>query len=102
MVLLAAALASGCAANHKAAEHAAPVGTEVVVPEAPPLPEVETMSMVPGPGYIWVPGAWNWRGQWVWDQGHWAFPPQPGAVWVSPRYENRGDQRIFIEGGWKY
>jgi len=103
MVLLAAALVGGCAQHQKAAEeHVTPVGTEVVVPEAPPLPEVETMTIAPGPGYVWVPGAWSWRTQWVWDHGRWAYPPQAGAIWVSPRYENRGDKRVFIQGGWKY
>lgn len=105
MVLLAVALAAGCAQHHGKAteEHVTPVGTEVVVPVAPPLPEVETMTITPGQGYVWIPGAWDWRGNnWVWDQGHWAYPPRAGAVWASPRYENRGDKRVFIEGGWKY
>jgi hypothetical protein len=77
-------------------------GTEVVVDKAPPLPEVETMTIAPGPGFVWVPGAWSWRGDWIWDHGHWAHPPQPGAVWVAPRYEVRDGKQIFIRGGWKY
>lgn len=66
------------------------------------MPVVETMDMAPGPGFVWIPGAWVWRTQWVWARGHWEHPPQPGAVWVAPSYENRSTNQVFIQGGWKY
>jgi hypothetical protein len=97
-------LMTGCAPRERTTYQApaSQADTEVVVEQAPPLPEVETMTIAPGPGFVWVPGAWSWRSEWVWDQGHWAHPPQPGAVWVSPRYEARDGKHVFIRGGWKY
>ena len=92
---------TGCAMHRAVVEQPA-ADQEVVVNEPPPQPMVENMTMTPGPGFVWVQGAWSWRGQWVWDQGHWAHPPQPGAVWVAPRYEKRGDKHVFIRGGWRY
>jgi len=54
-----------------------------VVGEAPPPPPAETVIVAPGPGYVWVPGAWEWHGRWVWVGGFWAVPPHPAAVWVD-------------------
>ena len=97
---------AGCVQRERMAEpagvQASDAGMEVVVDQAPPMPEVETMTIAPGPGFVWVPGAWSWRGQWVWDRGHWAHPPQAGAVWVSPRFEVREGRKVFIRGGWRY
>ena len=107
-VLAGACLVGGCvhqAHQPPAAANTPPpatVGHEIVVDRPPPMPVVETMDIAPGPGFVWIPGAWVWRTQWVWDRGHWAHPPQPDAVWVSPRYENRGSAQVFIPGGWKY
>ena len=107
MLLAGTCLVDGCVhRDHQQpsapATTAATVGTEVVVDRPPPMPVVETMDIAPGPGFVWIPGAWVWRTQWVWDRGHWAHPPQPDAVWVAPRYEDRGTAQVFIQGGWKY
>jgi outer membrane lipoprotein SlyB len=53
------------------------------VEQAPPPPQTDAVVVAPGPGYIWVPGAWEWRGRWVWAGGYWALPPYPGGVWVE-------------------
>lgn len=103
LLALAIMLVSGCVHRERVV-HEKPtseVGVEVVVSQAPPLPEVESMNAAPGPGYVWVPGEWDWRGQWVWQHGRWALPPRAGAIWVSSRYETRGDSKVFIRGGWK-
>jgi hypothetical protein len=78
------------------------VGSEVVVTEAPPPPIVETVTVSPGPEFIWIGGAWVWRGHWAWQRGHWGRPPHPGAVWVAHRYEYRNGVHVFIRGGWRY
>ena len=90
---------NGCAATRPAVDQ--PAGSAVVVDQPPPLPVEESMTVSPGAGFVWVPGAWSWRSQWVWDQGHWAHPPQAGAIWIAPRYEERGAKHVFIAGGWK-
>lgn len=63
----------------------APAATTTVVEGTPPPPAplTETMVVAPGPGYVWVAGEWVWNGGWVWVGGHWAYPPQPHAVWIS-------------------
>jgi hypothetical protein len=78
------------------------VGSEVIVTEAPPAPVVETVVVSPGPGFVWVGGAWGWNGnRWVWERGHWARPARVGAMWVAPRYEFRGGVHVFVRGGWR-
>jgi WXXGXW repeat (2 copies) len=97
-------LLTGCA--HEPAHGHPPEGgpvAEVVVPQAPPMPRAEAISASPGASYVWIPGAWDWRGSdWVWEQGRWAYPPMPGAVWVPHRCESRNGTYVFIHGGWKY
>jgi hypothetical protein len=80
--------------NTASSASAAPQGGEVVVSEAPPPPPSETVVVAPGPGYVWVAGAWVWNGRWVWEAGHWAYPPYYGAVWVGP---------VWVRGpyGWR-
>lgn len=64
-----------------------PQGEEVT--QAPPAPQTEAVVVAPGPGYIWVPGEWQWHGGWVWIGGYWALPPHPSAIWVEG-YWTRG------------
>lgn len=43
-----------------------------VVGPAPPAPAPEVVPVAPGPGYIWVAGAYFWGGsRWVWHPGYW-------------------------------
>jgi hypothetical protein len=97
-------LTSGCVVRERTVYRSAPaaVGTEVTVTEAPPAPLVETVTIAPGPGFVWVGGGWVWRNHWVWERGHWAHPPRPGAVWVAHRYEYRNGVHVFIRGGWRF
>jgi WXXGXW repeat (2 copies) len=78
-----------------------PAAGEVVVTEAPPAAVVEQVTVSPGVGFIWIPGAWVWEGRWVWARGHWDRPPRPGARWVPPHYVYRGGVHIFVRGGWR-
>jgi outer membrane lipoprotein SlyB len=46
-----------------------------------PAPLCEPVAMCPGPGYVWVSGAWLWLGDhWGWRKGYWHRPsgPVPG------------------------
>lgn len=41
----------------------------------PPAPVLEPVLVAPGPGYVWVRGAWAWHGDhWVWHRGYWRHP----------------------------
>ncbi len=69
-------------------------------PPAPPYTEVIVAS--PGPGFVWITGAWVWGGnRWVWEGGRWERPPRPGAVWVPHHYEFRDGRHVYVRGGWK-
>jgi hypothetical protein len=96
-------LVSGCVTRERVVyeQGPPPASQEVVVTEAPPPMIFETETIAPGPNYVWVGGAWVWRGHWVWAQGHWAYPPHPGAVWVSHRYEYRNGVHVYIRGYWR-
>ena len=76
-------------------------GSEVVVTEAPPPLIVETMTVSPGPHFVWIGGCWVWQNHWVWQRGHWERPPRAGALWVPHHYVYRGGVHVFIRGGWR-
>jgi hypothetical protein len=78
------------------------IPNEVVVSAPPPPPVQETVVVAPGPGYYWVRGAWVWRDRWVWERGHWVYPPRPGARWRESHYEVRNGVRIYVRGGWAF
>ena len=107
--LAVASLTSGCVYRERVVYRqpagqvvpTAPAGTEVVVQGPPPAPLVETVTVAPAPGFVWIGGGWVWRGGWVWERGHWARPVRVGAVWVPHRYEYRGGVHVFIRGGWR-
>jgi len=81
---------------------AAASSSTVVVAQPPPPPPTETIIVAPGPGYVWCPGEWEWRGTWVWVSGHYAYPPRPTAVWVGG-YWTRGPRGyVRVEGRWRY
>lgn len=103
-------LAAGCVVREEVRYRTPPTtvvaqpgipGTEVVVTDAPPTPIVETVTVAPSPGFIWIGGAWVWHAGWVWEPGHWAHPPRPGAVWVPHRYAYRGGRHMIVRGYWR-
>ena len=61
----------------------------VYVRIAPPVPIVETVPLLPGPGYYWLPGSWVWVGDhYVWHHGYYALRPSPSAVWVEGHWSH--------------
>jgi hypothetical protein len=99
--------AAGCVVHEQPVYTTAPapgvsVGAEVAVDAAPPAPMVDAVVAAPGPGFVWIGGAWFWGGgRWVWQGGHWARPPHPGAVWVPHRYVYRNGRHVWVRGGWR-
>src|SRR5689334_12212905 len=98
-VPLGIALLSGCRARVRAYPPPVPVSATVevtpgyatVYPTAPPPePIFEVRPPVPGYGYYWVDGYWDWNGyDWSWANGYWA-PERPGYAYVRPRYVFEG------------
>jgi hypothetical protein len=75
---------------------------EFIVRQAPPAIRVEAIVARPSPRHVWVQGYWVWSADtYVWTPGVWMLPPEPAAVWVTPRFETRSGVNIFISGYWK-
>jgi hypothetical protein len=79
------------------------IGIEVGGP--PPGIRAEVSVDAPGPGFIWVPGFWDWgagpRADWVWVPGAWQRPPRERAIWVAPRYHQRRGRWLYERGHWR-
>ncbi len=74
----------------------------IEVTVAPPPMRAEQQTPMPGPGYMWVAGYWNWNGsQYAWTPGQWQAPPQQGQVWEAPQWRQYGDRWRFGRGGWR-
>ncbi|MEZ0215981.1 MAG: hypothetical protein ACAH89_02535 [Rariglobus sp.] len=75
---------------------------EVIVLQAPPALRVEVVTARPSAGHVWVTGYWVWGTEaYVWTPSVWVLPPEPAAVWVAPRYEERSGVHVSISGFWK-
>jgi hypothetical protein len=96
MILLAGALGSICSAQ-------AQLLVSVHVNVEPPQLPVYDQPVIPGPGYIWVPGYWAWSddvGGYYWVPGTWLLPPQIGLLW-TPGYWGWSDGvYVFHAGYW--
>ena len=74
----------------------------LVVAQAPPPPQTETVALAPGPDYVWVDGEWVWNGgTWVWIGGRWSLPPYRHAVWVGARWERGPYGWHRVGGRWR-
>ncbi len=67
---------------------------------APPPMLVDFPPPAPYAEAVWTGGYWAWEGNWIWDSGRWAPPPQPGYQWTHPYYEHRNNSVVFIDGFW--
>ena len=80
---------------------AAQPGNQRVVTVNPPAPHVEVVGAPPGPEYVWMPGVWQWHGNWVWAPGRWGVPPRPNAVWITGQWSRTGQGWTWIRGYWR-
>jgi hypothetical protein len=68
--------------------------------EAPPAPRTER-QMAPRRGYVWVPGAWDWRaGKWLWMSGHFERE-RHGQRWRERRWEQQNGAWVRVGGDWE-
>jgi hypothetical protein len=82
--------------------HAQAQASNVASIAPPPLPSY-SQPAVPGPGYIWIPGAWGWNGTgYYWVPAYWALPPAADLLW-TPGYWAFNDtdhDYVFHSGYW--
>ncbi|HXO20987.1 MAG TPA: hypothetical protein VOA87_13815 [Thermoanaerobaculia bacterium] len=77
-------------------------GVGVRVGFAPPPFRHEAVIVTPGPGYVWLPGYYDWRdSNYFWVEGRWEQPPRRGAIWVAPRYVRRHGTFYYHRGHWR-
>lgn len=96
-------LLAGCVEREVYRESPPPPAGEAVVeqPSEPPPSQVEVVPPQPDITFIWVPGAYEWRGRWVWVGGRWASPPHRGAVWIRGGWVLRDHHSVWVRGHWR-
>ena len=73
---------------------------EVVIKTAPRPPvSAAVVGRAPAARHVWIPGYhYGVGGKHVWSPGKWVVPPQPGAVWVPPRWVQKPHGYTFVAG----
>ncbi len=71
------------------------------LPEPPQTLETGPTVVAPTTTSVYVPGAWVWRGRYVWRPGVWV-EYRANWVWVPARYHWTPAGYVFIEGYWDY
>lgn len=65
-----------------------------------PPPAYHEYVPAPRPGFVWVPGAWEWRrGHYHWIGGHWVRH-RPGHFYQPSRWYERGGRYYHRRGAW--
>jgi len=89
--LAAMALASGSSAQM----------VDVTVAIAPPELPVYDQPEIPGPGYIWTPGFWEYGPDgYYWVPGTWVEPPTVGLLWTPGYWGWRDGFYVWHAGYW--
>ena len=75
------------------------VGVYIGTP--PPPLRYEVDPPMPGQGFVWTDGYWNWVGTlYIWVPGRWQRPPYAGAYWSHPHYDHYDRGWVVHEGHW--
>src|SRR5450432_367940 len=68
---------------------------------AAPPPVAEYRPPMPGYGYSWSDGYWDWNGyDWAWSNGYWQ-PERPGFIFIGPRYVYESGRPVYYRGYWQ-
>ncbi len=68
----------------------------------PPLP-VYDQPPIPGPGYLWTPGYWDWSDDaddYYWVPGAWVQPPERGYLWTPGYWRFYDGRYLYSDGYW--
>jgi hypothetical protein len=75
------------------------------VANAPPPAKAETQTAAPSGDHVWINGHWEWSSSeetWIWAPGIWVLPPDDGATWVDPGYEDNNGDWMYTPGHWRW
>ncbi len=95
---VAAALLSGMAFGPAAM---AQVSINIAIGVPPPAPIYEAVP-VARPGYVWMPGYWDWDDHYrkhAWKKGRWERE-RPGYIYESPRWTQASGGWVLVPGRW--
>ena|SRR5690349_18894827 len=77
-------------------------GVRVYVPAAPPPRVAESITVAPGPEYLWVPGYHVWNGSaYIWTPGRWERRPANRRAWVPGHWNHDRHGWYWVEGHWR-
>jgi len=68
----------------------------------PPLPAYD-QPPIPGAGYVWTPGYWDWSNDsddYYWVPGTWVEPPSSGYLWTPGYWRFYNGRYLFSDGYW--
>ena len=71
--------------------------------QPPPADQQDVIPIAPGPRtlYWFIPGYWDWRGQYVWVPGHWRTRPHPGDIWTPGKWVQQNNVYVWQGGHWR-
>jgi hypothetical protein len=81
----------------------APQRDSIISVEVPPPPlPIYEQPIIPGPGYLWVPGYWAWSddSEYYWVPGTWVLAPAPGLLWTPAYWAWNDGEYVFYPGYW--
>ncbi len=74
-------------------------------PTQPPPPQPAALvPTVPSPGFVWIPGHYNWdpdRYTYVWLVGQYVQRPRENAHWVDGRWQLQPYGWVWVDGHWE-
>jgi hypothetical protein len=76
---------------------------QAVAATPPPALPVYDQPPIPGPGYVWTPGYWDWSndaGDYYWVPGTWVEPPEAGVLWTPGYWRYYNGNYLFSDGYW--
>jgi hypothetical protein len=86
-----------------ACSHTPPQGSvQAVATAAPPEPRHEERGHAPHPGWVWIPGYWNWvNDHYIWVPGFWAVPPSGFSTWEAAHWVHSEQGWVLVRGRWQ-
>jgi WXXGXW repeat (2 copies) len=76
---------------------------QAVASTPPPALPVYDQPPIPGPGYVWTPGYWDWSNDandYYWVPGTWVEPPETGLLWTPGYWRYYNGNYLFSDGYW--
>jgi hypothetical protein len=100
-----AAAFSGCTCVVNNYHYGTARPSAMYVANAPPAPKEEVRTPAPPGDFVWIDGHWEWSASeetWIWVGGVWVEPPDDGATWVGPEYEDNNGDWMYSPGYWRW